>query len=758
MAVTVQQEVAALYSAIFNRAPDQEGLNNWVNLIQGGASLSQAAEGFVQHPVFTELYAGLTNIQFVQQLYINVLGSEGDAKGIQNWANLLASGVSKAQVVADFVQGALSVDLDAMLASGELTQAEFDAAVIRQDTLTNKANVGVYFAETFGAASNLDPATDTSTVAGLQADPAYLASQAAIANVTADAATVTAAQGRIDVAVGTNDPAGSLVGQNSELTAALVDLQEARADQADALEALAIAVNDALPTPKTGDALKSDIAAFNDTKADDAILAAQNGVPTAQAAVANANVALNNARAITSDAALAQAVTTATANVKADTAAKALFDAVTTANAALASNIAGAGSDQAVLEGLRDALVSYVNAGGKSTDSLTNGATVATLLDSVNAVLNPELAYADAEAAADAYEQFVAGFDDQYSILPVTGGSTGTPGSVSIALTVNDLSPNDTIDFAVNGATDSFTITSETNVAEIVASINGDSALNTLVVASEVAGELVLTAVDVAADVTGEFVDNDGSGSVVGVATVAVPAVPGTPDVANATDAQKALQAAIDKVDVRDGLYEAAELAENTFAADDLGLALRNAEKDVVERQELIDAVPAAQEAVVTAQAYLEKMTGLYGTYTAAENDEAAALAAIEALDVSLNETVIATVENDLFVADLSATPQDYSIAGFGVAGDDQLFIGTGYQFGGATSETVTTQAALLAGGSTSTLEVFFEQSGSNTIVHIETKAFANGAATPANDLVSIELTGVTAADLVFENGFVSFA
>lgn len=647
MAVTVQQEVAALYTAIFNRAPDQEGLNNWVNAIEGGASLAQAAEGFVQHPVFAELYAGLTNIQFVQQLYINVLGSEGDAKGIQNWANLLASGVSKAQVVADFVQGALSVDLDAMLASGELTQAEFDAAVIRQDTLTNKANVGVYFAETFGAASNLDPATDTSTAAGLAADPAYVASQAAIANVTADAASVTAAQGRIDVAVGTNDPAGSLVGQNSALTAALVDLQEARADQADALEALAIAVNDALPTPLTGTALQNYIDSFNDSSADTAILNAQNGVPTAQAAVATANVTLNNARAGTSDAALAQAVVTATANVNADSTAKGLFDAVKNADAALASNIAGAGSDKAVLEGLRDALVGFVNAGGQSTTELNAAsptpATVASLLDLVNTALNETGA-----GAAAAHKTLV-----------------GT--------------------FVVSGA-DTYSVTAPT------------------------------------------------------------------------TDAQKALQAAIDNVETRDKLYEAAATAESNFNANTLGGNLRTAEGAVKVRDGLIDDVTEAQDNVVVAQAYLEKMTGLYGTYTAAENDEAAALAAIEALDVSLNETVTATPENDLFVADLSATPQDYSIAGFGVAGDDQLFIGTGYQFGGATSETVTTQAALLAGGSTSTLEVFFEQSGSNTIVHIETKAFANGAASPANDLVSITLTGVTAADLVFENGFVNFA
>ncbi len=233
MAVTVKQEVAALYSAIFNRAPDQAGLEFWVNAIEGGDSLVKAAEGFTQHPVFAETYAGLTNIQFVQQLYVNVLGSAGDAKGIQFWTDKLASGVSQGQVVAEFVQGSLAIDLDALLASGELSQADYDAAVVRQDSITNKATVGVYFAETFGAASNLDAATDTTTVEGLAADPAYLASQAAIANVNASAASVTAAQGRIDVAVGTADPVGSLVGQNSELTAALAALSEANGDVAD---------------------------------------------------------------------------------------------------------------------------------------------------------------------------------------------------------------------------------------------------------------------------------------------------------------------------------------------------------------------------------------------------------------------------------------------------------------------------------------------------------------------------------------------
>ncbi len=200
MAVTVKQEVAALYSAIFNRAPDQAGLEFWVEAINGGDSLTKAAEGFTQHPVFAEVYGDLSNQAKVETLYTNVLGSAGDAAGIQFWVAKLESGVSFGQVVAEFVSGALTIDLDALLASGELSETDYAAAVVRQNSITNKADAGVYFADTFGAASNLSASTDATTKEGLESDPVYLASQAAIAGVTNDAATLAAAKAAIDAA------------------------------------------------------------------------------------------------------------------------------------------------------------------------------------------------------------------------------------------------------------------------------------------------------------------------------------------------------------------------------------------------------------------------------------------------------------------------------------------------------------------------------------------------------------------------------
>jgi len=198
MAVTFQQQIAALYSGIFNRAPDKQGLEFWVAQMEGGLSLSAIADGFTNHPVFTETYSGMTNEQMVRALYTNMLGSAGDEAGIQFWVAKLDAGASFGQVVSEFISGALTIDLDALLQSGELSLDDYNAAVARQATITNKVDAGLYFVEKFGDASNLSAGTDAGTKAGLESDPVYLASQAAIAKVTADASSVVAAKEAID--------------------------------------------------------------------------------------------------------------------------------------------------------------------------------------------------------------------------------------------------------------------------------------------------------------------------------------------------------------------------------------------------------------------------------------------------------------------------------------------------------------------------------------------------------------------------------
>ena len=216
--VTTAQKVAALYTAIFNRAPDKGGLDYWTAQITAGASFSSVVAGFTAHEVFTTGIGALGNAAFVAALYTNILGSAGDTAGIAYWTSVLNAGSSKAAVVSSFVEAALTVDIPAAIAAGTLSAADGALALVRQQTLTNKADVGIIFANTLGAASNLNPLTVASSKAGLEADPAYNASKAVIASVNNTVASVTAAKDAISVAAGTTNPVQALLGQTLTLT------------------------------------------------------------------------------------------------------------------------------------------------------------------------------------------------------------------------------------------------------------------------------------------------------------------------------------------------------------------------------------------------------------------------------------------------------------------------------------------------------------------------------------------------------------
>jgi len=206
---TNAQLIGGLYAAVFNRAPDPAGLTFWENAFTGTSTIYDLAQGFAAHPVFASTYGGMSNAQFVASIYQKVLGAEGDTNGLAYWTAKADSGISRADIVAEFVNDSLTVDLSLFT---DLTPAELAVAQNRQDALTNKVDVGLTFAAQFGADANLNPATDTTTQAGLESDPAYLAAQAAIANVTASPASVTTAKANIATAVASPNPTGTLIG------------------------------------------------------------------------------------------------------------------------------------------------------------------------------------------------------------------------------------------------------------------------------------------------------------------------------------------------------------------------------------------------------------------------------------------------------------------------------------------------------------------------------------------------------------------
>jgi hypothetical protein len=117
-------DIARLYSAAFDRTPDQTGLSGWEDIYahnipsavqaQGVyAALAQTndgygttiAGGFTQSVEFTNKYGALNDTAFVTQLYANVLGRMPDAGGLNGWLNLMHNeGFTRDMVLVGFAE------------------------------------------------------------------------------------------------------------------------------------------------------------------------------------------------------------------------------------------------------------------------------------------------------------------------------------------------------------------------------------------------------------------------------------------------------------------------------------------------------------------------------------------------------------------------------------------------------------------------------------------------------------------------------
>lgn len=96
-----------LYKAAFDRAPDEGGLGFWINQLDKGGKLSDAASFFAVSPEFQSLYGSQTsNSQFVNLLYEHVLHRAAEGEGYNFWVNALSpsGGWSRGGVLEFFSQ------------------------------------------------------------------------------------------------------------------------------------------------------------------------------------------------------------------------------------------------------------------------------------------------------------------------------------------------------------------------------------------------------------------------------------------------------------------------------------------------------------------------------------------------------------------------------------------------------------------------------------------------------------------------------
>ncbi len=97
--------VERLYRALFLRSPTEAGLGYWTQRIQSGRTdLREVAGLFAQSDEFTNRYGRLSDPEFVELLYCNVLGRRHQSSGSRYWQNQLAGDAERSDVTLQFSQ------------------------------------------------------------------------------------------------------------------------------------------------------------------------------------------------------------------------------------------------------------------------------------------------------------------------------------------------------------------------------------------------------------------------------------------------------------------------------------------------------------------------------------------------------------------------------------------------------------------------------------------------------------------------------
>ena len=95
-----------LYQAAFDRTPDVDGLGYWIReLDEGKGDLAWMANNFIISEEFKSTYGSpetVSDQQFLNLLYQNVLNRDADGDGFTYWMNELESGFARERVLASF--------------------------------------------------------------------------------------------------------------------------------------------------------------------------------------------------------------------------------------------------------------------------------------------------------------------------------------------------------------------------------------------------------------------------------------------------------------------------------------------------------------------------------------------------------------------------------------------------------------------------------------------------------------------------------
>lgn len=336
------QAVQKLYVAYFNRPADYAGLEYWTNVVEAQkGSTTAVSAAFANEAEYKTEYAGLSNADIVNKVYVNLFGRPADDAGKAYWADLMTKGtLSIDKVVAAIAGGAQTTDAEAY---------------------ENK----VSGATAFTAALDTKPEQD-----GYRGAAANTAGKTYITSITTDAS--------LEVAVAPAALAGTVakaVAAGTPFTVAgalstLATAQKAKADfliTADGDGKATTSATDTTLTQSVNDKTAAMVKLLGTPAAGDAVETTYNdGSPAVKAAlIADQQVA--NTKAVTS----AQAsVVTATGEVAK---VAGLQSAIANAAAAATAEKAALSTQKAATSDLAGKLASYNSTNGTSVTVGTDG-------------------------------------------------------------------------------------------------------------------------------------------------------------------------------------------------------------------------------------------------------------------------------------------------------------------------------------------------------------------------------------------------
>ena len=123
-------QVMRLYDAALDRQPDQGGFESLLDAMERGQSLDTLASAFLASGEFQSRYGGLSNQQYVEQLYRFCLNREGDAAGVQVWTNALNAGATRTSMLVSFSESAEHRTLTSATLQAGLWVANDNATII----------------------------------------------------------------------------------------------------------------------------------------------------------------------------------------------------------------------------------------------------------------------------------------------------------------------------------------------------------------------------------------------------------------------------------------------------------------------------------------------------------------------------------------------------------------------------------------------------------------------------------------------------